>query len=212
MAKNGVEHFTVRQLKEVQYSSIIELQLAEEELIRDFGTLNTIHNNDSGTFGDIDVPLTELRQKKNKQIIDKEPFELPPRQEMLNMAMKEATKVDISWFIDAFMDEKITEIMNYFGGEESMHLTRAVLQWFGYEGEECEQKRQFIRMLKRNNIPFRELKHTDKEIELYPTIKEEMALVANKGAVASKKWLVMEPYDIKMAMLRLNTKNSDTIK
>lgn len=50
-------------------------------------------------------------------------------------------------------------------------------------------------MLKRNNIPYKELKHTDNDIELYPTIKEEMALLPHKGAVASSKWLVMEPYD-----------------
>lgn len=92
------------------------------------------------------------------------------------------------------------------------HLATVILEWFGYEGEEREQKRQFVRMLKRNNIPFKELKHTDKEIESYPSIKEEMALLPHKGAIASSKWLVMEPFNIKMAMLRLNTKNADIIK
>ncbi len=34
----------------------------------------------------------------------------------------------------------------------------------------------------------------------------------HKGAIACSKWLVMKPYDIKIAMLRLNTKNSQIIK
>ncbi|QMS79336.1 hypothetical protein IIV6-T1_003 [Invertebrate iridescent virus 6] len=94
----------------------------------------------------------------------------------------------------------------------STHLGRVVLEWFGYEGEDSNQKQKFIDMLKRNKIPYKQLKHTDNEIELYPSIKEEMTLLPHKGAIASSKWLVMEPFNIKMAMLRLNTKNADIIK
>lgn len=48
--------------------------------------------------------------------------------------------------------------------------------------------------------------------DLDPPIKEEMALLPHKSAIDSSKWLIMEPFDIKMAMLRLNTKNADKIK
>jgi hypothetical protein len=47
MAKNGPENFTVRELRRVEYHSIIELQLVEEECIKDFGDLNTTYNSRS---------------------------------------------------------------------------------------------------------------------------------------------------------------------
>ena len=37
------------------------------------------------------------------------------------------------------------------------------------KGQIYEQKRVFIKMLKRNNISYNELSQKDKEIELYPT-------------------------------------------
>lgn len=124
--------------------------------------------------------------------------------------------------LDIFKFIKVTEfeldpiMTNWFWqvmvNNQCSHLTTLVLEWFGYEGEERTQKQLFLRMLKRNNIPFRELKSSDKEVEMYPSIKEEMSLLPHKGAVALSKWLVMEPNDIKMAMLRLNTKNADAIK
>jgi MSV199 domain len=56
-------------------------------------------------------------------------------------------------------------------------------------------------MLKRNAISFRELTSKDEEINLYPSIKADMGLITtNKGAVASMKWIVMEPRDIKRAI------------
>ncbi len=79
-----------------------------------------------------------------------------------------------------------------------------VLEWFGYEGDLRTQKRKFID-IKRNSIPYKELTSKE-EIELYPTIKEEILSLPHKGAIACSKWLLMKPYDIKIAMLRLNTK------
>ncbi len=90
------------------------------------------------------------------------------------------------------------------------HVGTVVLEWFGYEGDLRTQKRKFID-IKRNSIPYKELTSKE-EIELYPTIKEEILSLPHKGAIACSKWLVMKPYDIKIAMLRLNTKNSQIIK
>lgn len=118
--------------------------------------------------------------------------------------------IEITGFeLDPIMTNWFWQIMV---NDHSSHLTRVVLEWFGYEGEYYNQKQLFCRMLKRNNIPFSELKHTDSDIVLYPSIKKEMDLLPHKAAVTSSKWLVMKPYDIKMAMLRLNTKNADIIK
>jgi hypothetical protein len=80
-----------------------------------------------------------------------------------------------------------------------VHLHPRVMEWFGYEGEVREQRKNFIRMLKNNEIPFKELTRKDKEIELYPTIQSEIqALPSN---VQNSKFLIMEPKDIKMAIM-----------
>ena len=124
--------------------------------------------------------------------------------------------LDIFKFIDVTKFEVDPIMTNWFWQvmveNHCAHVGTVVLEWFGYEGDERTQKRKFVDMLKRNDIPFKELKHTDHEIELYPSIKEEISKLPHKGAVASSKWLIMEPFDIKMAMLRLNTKKANDIK
>ena len=47
MAKHGPKNFFIRELRKVEYHSIIELQLVEQECIRDFGNLNTVYNSRS---------------------------------------------------------------------------------------------------------------------------------------------------------------------
>jgi len=65
-------------------------------------------------------------------------------------------------------------------------------------------------MLKNNTITFKELTQKDKEIELYPTIQSEIqALPSN---VQHSKFLIMEPDDIKMAIMQLKTKNGHIIR
>lgn len=159
------------------------------------------------------MELTQIQKECNIFGVDNTLNVNPLIQKALNESV---SLLNIFKFIEITEFELDPIMTNWFWqimvNNHSSHLTRVILEWFGYEGEEREQKRQFIRMLKRNKIPYKELKHTDNEIELYPSIKEEMAILPHKGAVSSSKWLVMEPYDIKMAMLRLNTKNSDTIK
>jgi hypothetical protein len=67
-------------------------------------------------------------------------------------------------------------------------------------------------MLKNNAIAYRELTQGDKEIELYPAIKEELQLLPHDGARARSKFLFMEPDDLKMAIMQLKTKNGDVIR
>lgn len=106
-------------------------------------------------------------------------------------------------------------MVNYFwqvvvDGRPS-HMTRSTLECLGYEGEYFNQRQLFTRMLKRNNIPYKELKHDDKEVSLYPTIQEEIK-VQQPATVVKQKWLVMDPDDLKRAIMKLNTKNGDTIR
>jgi len=89
-------------------------------------------------------------------------------------------------------------------------LGTSVLEWFGYEGEYKKQKQNFIKMLKNNNIEYRELTRKDPEIEQYPSIQQEIALLPSN--VQNSKFLIMEPKDIKMAIMQLKTKNGHIIR
>jgi hypothetical protein len=67
-------------------------------------------------------------------------------------------------------------------------------------------------MLKRNDISFQEVTQKDKEISLYPTIQEELQLLPHEGAKACSKFLIMQPNDLKMAIMQLKTKNGHIIR
>jgi hypothetical protein len=95
-------------------------------------------------------------------------------------------------------------------GNTGLHLGASVLEWFGYEGEYKKQRENFIKMIKRNEIPFKELTQKDKEIELYPTIQNEIAALPSN--VQHSKFLIMEPKYIKMAIMQLKTKNGHIIR
>jgi hypothetical protein len=85
-----------------------------------------------------------------------------------------------------------------------------VLEWFGYDGEYYKQRQNFKKMLKNNDIPYSELTQKDKEIEQYPTIQEELQLLPSN--VTNSKFLIMEPNDLKMAIMQLKTKNGHIIR
>jgi hypothetical protein len=75
--------------------------------------------------------------------------------------------------LDIFQFVKVTEfklnmiMFDYFWqvivGNTGLHLGTSVLEWFGYEGEYKKQRENFIKMIKRNEIPFKELTQKDKE-------------------------------------------------
>jgi hypothetical protein len=122
--------------------------------------------------------------------------------------------LDILEFIKVTKFELNMVMFDYFWqvmiGNTGRHLSTSVLEWFGYEGDYKRQKEAFIKMLKRNKIAYTELTQHDKEIELYSTIKEELALLPSN--VKHSKFLIMEPDDIKMAIMQLKTKNGSLIR
>jgi hypothetical protein len=123
--------------------------------------------------------------------------------------------LDIMMFIEVTKFNLNMTMFDYFWqvvvGNHASHLTSMTFDWFGYEGEYYTQKQNFIKMLKRNNISYNELTRKDKEIEMYPTIKEELLTMSKCDAVKSK-FLIMEPDDIKMAIMQLKTKNGHIIR
>jgi hypothetical protein len=96
------------------------------------------------------------------------------------------------------------------GGVTGTLMSTSVLQWFGYEGDYKKQRQNFKKMLKNNNISYRELTQQDEEIGQYPTIQEELQLLPSN--VKHSKFLIMEPNDFKMAIMQLKTKNGHKIR
>jgi DNA invertase Pin-like site-specific DNA recombinase len=123
--------------------------------------------------------------------------------------------LDIMKFIEVTKFKLNMTMFDYFWqvvvGNRWVHLSPPVLDWFGYEGDIREQKKAFIKMLKRNDISFNELTKDDKRIELFPSVKAELAIL-NEGAQSCSKFLIMEPNDLKMAIMQLKTKNGHIIR
>ncbi|CCV02042.1 hypothetical protein IIV25_024L [Invertebrate iridovirus 25] len=135
----------------------------------------------------------------------------------INKALTCSTKLlDITQFIKVTKFKLNMVMFDYFWQvmvcNRAPHVGGAVLKWFGYEGDSSKQKIRFKTMLKRNNILYREISCKDTEIELYPTIKQEIEQLPNEGAIISSKFLIMEPDDLKMAIMQLKTKNGHTIR
>ena len=138
------------------------------------------------------------------------PFD-PRIKKALDKTMK---LLDIMQFIKVTKFELNKVMFDYFWqvmiSNTRVHLHPRVLEWFGYEGELKEQRKNFIRMLKRNDIAFKELTQKDKEIDSYSTIQEELQLIPSN--VTNSKFLIMEPKDLKLAIMQLKTKNGDMIR
>jgi hypothetical protein len=95
-------------------------------------------------------------------------------------------------------------------GSTRMLLDTRVLEWFGYDGNNRNQRQNFKKMLKNNGINFYELTQRDEELNQFPTIKEELRLIPSN--VKNSKFLIMEPDDLKMAIMQLKTKNGHKIR
>ena len=129
---------------------------------------------------------------------------------------RSASLLDIMKFIEVTKFKLNMTMFDYFWqvlvGNQCSLITTLVLEWFGYEGDIRSQRQNFKRMLKNNSIKYRELTKQDEEIEQFPTIQEELQLLPHEGARSCAKFLIMEPDDLKMAIMQLKTKNGDVIR
>jgi hypothetical protein len=216
MAKHGPENFFIRELRKVIYHSIIELQLVEQECIKDFGNLNTVYNSSSYEMGGLTLErIIQERKQKEKPICMSK---VPSKEDVMKIACEAEEvpnkKISLDKFIELFIpeEENFGHILDDLTVKGNIHISSRVLEWFGYEGEVKEQKKAFLKMLKRNDISFQEVTQKDKEISLYPTIQEELQLLPHEGAKACSKFLIMQPNDLKMAIMQLKTKNGHIIR
>ncbi|CCV02252.1 hypothetical protein IIV30_057R [Invertebrate iridescent virus 30] len=183
----------------------------------------------SEQFGVSRPTVYKILEKMEKKV-EKEPYSIistnllgiiidtknGPTHPKINKALNASFKLlDITKFIE-ITEFKLNMVMfDYFwqivvGQVTGLHVSTSILQWFGYTGEYKAQKDAFLRILKRNNISYQELTQKDKKIEMYPTIQEELQLIPSN--VKHSKFLIMEPDDLKMAIMQLKTKNGNTIR
>lgn len=133
----------------------------------------------------------------------------------INKALnKSLTLLDIMKFIEITKFKLNMTMFDYFwqvvvGNVTGTLIGTRVLEWFGYEGEYKKQKQNFKKMLQNNGINYHEFTQDDEEIEFYP-IDEELQLIPSN--VTNTKFLIMEPRDLKMAIMQLKTKNGHIIR
>jgi hypothetical protein len=90
-------------------------------------------------------------------------------------------------------------------------VTTRVLTWLGYEGEYKIQRQSLVKLLNRNNIPYEEVDYNDERFREHEVMIKEIADTDPK-VVKNKRWIVMTVRNFKKAVLRLNTKNAETIR
>lgn len=122
-------------------------------------------------------------------------------QEYIKVTDFEINSLMFSWFWQIMIDD------NRWG-----HVTPPVLNFFGYEGDDREQRKSFKKLIDRNNVPYKEISHNDPEAKNYPTIEKEAVLLPNKGALAKQRFIIMAPRDIKEAIMMLNTKTAKIVR
>ena len=82
----------------------------------------------------------------------------------------------------------------------------------GYDfAKKADNKAAFIKLLESYEIPYRLIKHTDLEFEKYLEFVQE-ASTMTVNALKSKKWIVMDSKDFKMAVMCLRTERADDVR
>ena len=146
-------------------------------------------------------------------VIDTENGSTNPK---INKALnKSFSLLDIMKFIEVTKFKINMTMFDYFwqvvvGNNTGTLVGTRVLEWFGYDGEYKKQKQNFKKMLNNNNIFYRELTQSDDELSSITTIEEELQLIPSN--VVNTKFLIMEPRDLKMAIMQLKTKNGHIIR
>lgn len=140
-----------------------------------------------------------------------------PQNNLIKLALGSSLKhLNIKEFMDVTNFNKNNVMTDYFWQvlieKRCIHLSTPLIKCLGYEGELRSQQQAMKKFLKSNGVELLELNSSDERIKNYPTIEEEIKTLANKGAIAKKKWLIVKPREFKKIIMKLNTKNGDTIR
>ena len=92
-------------------------------------------------------------------------------------------------------------------------ITQNIIEWMGFEGRDISDKHlSFIKVLKRNNIPYYEIDCNHPFALEYSCVQREAKQLELSHNLDKKKWICMDPKDFKKTVLRLNTKTADMVR
>jgi len=213
MALHGCENFYVTCIETVYNVTICQLQMLERSFIKGYGSLNTVHSK-----SDIVIPdsvLSKVGQKTKPARV----FEY----EMPNITLElilEVTKdcYELVPFIelrDMIFDDtnNMSKAMEEMCSSEKSNLvvTKAVLEWLGYDNDqERNRKQTFLKLLKSNDINFRQIKHNDPDFNQYPEFVEEAKTMSDR-VLTRQQWIILDAQDFKRVVFSLRTKRSREI-
>ena len=150
---------------------------------------------------------------------------------------RSSNKVQLKAFIDQFLYDLryksgIMDIFSFMKGKDieidvqsewfqdlwyplskKQHIlgSMLLLTWLGYEGEYYTQRQRFQKLLSNNSIPYEEVDYSDERFREHEVMIKEIAATAPNN-LEKKRWIVMTVRNFKKAVLRLNTKNAETIR
>ena len=91
-------------------------------------------------------------------------------------------------------------------------ITQNIIEWMGFEGRDISDKHlSFIKVLKRNTIPYYEIDCNHPFALEYSCVQREIQTIP-KNNLDKKRWICMDPKDFKKTVLRLNTKTADMVR
>ncbi len=124
--------------------------------------------------------------------------------------------LSICEFMELIKFEKNNVMTDYFWQvmveKRCIHLDTPLMKCLGYEGEIRSQQQSMKKFLKSNGVQLLEIHSNDERVKDYPTIIQEISKLPNKGAIAKKKWLIVEPREFKKIIMKLNTKSGNMIR
>ena len=211
MALHGCENFYVTCIETVYNVTICQLQMMERSFIKGYGSLNTVHSK-----SDVVVPDTVLnkvgRKTKPARVFE---YEMP------NITLElilEVTKdcYELVPFIelrDMIFDDtnNMSKAMEEMCPSSYTLITATILEWLGYDHKnEYSRKQAFLKLLKSNDINFRQIKHTDPDSDQYPELVAEAAQLS-ADALRRQQWIILDAQDFKRVVFNLRTKRSKQI-
>jgi len=114
----------------------------------------------------------------------------------------------VNFEIDQFMLDKFWQSLTEGG---CVFMDTTVLEWLGYDHEEERyRKAAFLKLLKSNQIDFKQIKHNDPDFDQYPEFVAEAAQLS-AAALKSQKWIIIDSQDFKRVVFSLRTKRSSDI-
>jgi len=110
--------------------------------------------------------------------------------------------------IDHFMLDKFWQSLRE---GTSVLMNGSVLEWLGYDHEQVyDRKAAFLKLLRSNDINFRQIKHNDPDFDQYPEFVAEAKTMSDR-VLTRQQWIILDAQDFKRVVFNLRTKRAKQI-